>query len=464
MNTQQKIVILGFGSIGSGLLPLLLKHFDPGNITIISADKRNINTSAKYGVAHVILEITQQNYQHQLARYLSAGSMLVNLSVDVSSQALVKLCAQLHVLYLDTCIEPWAGYYTDTSQSPEKRTNYSLRQDILDLRQLWLDQGLPPGPTAIMAHGANPGLVNHFVKQALTHVAEKHRPELLKTPPQSQRDWATLAQRVGLKVVHIAERDTQTPHIPKAVGEFVNTWSVDGFISEALQPSELAWGTHERHWPQDANRFSWGCKSSIWLSRPGCSTQVRTWTPKQGTFHGWLITHNESVSIGDYFNKNDYQPTVMYAYHPCDSAVLSLLELCGSGFVEQPNKRLIVDQVTSGTDELGVLLMGDFGAYWYGSQLDIDTARSLVPHNNATSLQVVAPVLAGILYAVANPQLGIVEADQLPHDEIIKITEPYLGRLVGVWTDWCPLQGRGRLFVEDVDDQDPWQFKNFRVV
>jgi hypothetical protein len=142
----------------------------------------------------------------------------------------------------------------------------------------------------------------------------------------------------------------------------------------------------------------------------------------------------------------------------------SLHELAGRGFVEQENKRLMLDEITHGVDELGVLLMGDFGGYWYGSLLDIDTARSLAPHNNATSLQVVASVLAGILYAIDNPLLGIVEADDLPHEEILKITDPYMGKLVEAWTDWTPLQDRGRLFSEDVDTSDPWQFKNFQGV
>jgi homospermidine synthase len=126
-------------------------------------------------------------------------------------------------------------------------------------------------------------------------------------------------------------------------------------------------------------------------------------------------------------------------------------------------QRLIVDEVESGVDELGVLLMGDFGAYWYGSLLDIDTARELAPHNNATSLQVVAPVLAGILWAIEHPTQGIIEADELPHEDIMQITDPYMGKLVGSYTSWTPLQERGVLFPEDLDYDDPWQFRNFRV-
>ena len=137
--------------------------------------------------------------------------------------------------------------------------------------------------------------------------------------------------------------------------------------------------------------------------------------------------------------------------------------MSGKNFQQQSTQRLIVDEVESGVDELGVLLMGTFGAYWYGSQLSIEEARKLCPHNNATSLQVVAPVLAGILWCIEHPDQGIVEADELPYEEIMHVTDPYMGRLVGEYTNWTPLQDRGVLFPEAVDLADPWQFKNFRV-
>jgi homospermidine synthase len=115
-------------------------------------------------------------------------------------------------------------------------------------------------------------------------------------------------------------------------------------------------------------------------------------------------------------------------------------------------------------DELGVLLMGHAkGAYWYGSRLTIDQARRLVPHNNATSLQVTAAVLAGVIWAIENPRRGVVEADEMDHARILGMCAPYLGDVVGVYSDWTPLQDRGVLFPEDLDRDDPWQFRNVRV-
>ncbi|MGH6946650.1 MAG: saccharopine dehydrogenase C-terminal domain-containing protein, partial [Kiloniellales bacterium] len=235
-------------------------------------------------------------------------------------------------------------------------------------------------------------------------------------------------------------------------------------------PAELGWGTHERHFPADGGRHAFGSGAAIYLNRPGAGTRVRTWTPIEGPFHGFLVTHSEAISLADYFtlgrgDKAAFRPTVHYAYHPCDGAVLSLHELAGKNWQMQTRKRLIVDEIVSGIDELGVLLMGHKkGAYWYGSQLSIDEARKLAPHNNATSLQVTAPVMAGVVWAIENPDRGVVEPEEMDHERVLEIAGPYLGPVVGEYSDWTPLLDRGRLFSEDVDHDDPWQFKNFRVV
>jgi homospermidine synthase len=159
-----------------------------------------------------------------------------------------------------------------------------------------------------------------------------------------------------------------------------------------------------------------------------------------------------------------YRPTVHYAYHPCDDAVLSLHEIAGKNWRMQPRQRLMMDEITAGTDELGVLLMGHAkNAYWYGSRLSVEQARELAPHNNATSLQVTAAVLAGLVWAIENPRAAIVEADEIDHRRPMEVMRPYLGEVVGVYSDWTPLQGRGFPFPEQVDESDPWQFSNIRV-
>ncbi|MCX7376590.1 MAG: saccharopine dehydrogenase NADP-binding domain-containing protein [Alphaproteobacteria bacterium] len=465
---QGRLVMLGFGSIGQGVLPLILRHIDMPRerITILSADDRGAEVAAAHGIAHAVQPITRENYRAVLSARLGRGDFLLNLSVDVSSVALVELCRELGALYLDTCVEPWAGGYTDPTLPPALRSNYALRESALAL--------VRPGaadPTAVMTHGANPGLVSHFVKQALLNLAADSGQNA--TAPTTREGWAKLADTLGVKVIHIAERDTQTADIAKKPGEFVNTWSIDGFVGEGNQPAELGWGTHEKALPEDGREHVFGCGAAIWLNRRGAATRVRSWTPLEGPFHGFLITHNEAISIADYYTLQDggpegakvrYRPTVHYAYHPCDDAVLSLHELAGKNWSMQAQQRLMMREITSGIDELGVLLMGHArGAYWYGSRLSIEQARALAPHNNATSLQVTAAVLGGMIWAIENPQAGVVEADQLDHARVLEIAGPYLGDVVGAYSNWTPLEDRGGLFAEQLDSACPWQFANFRV-
>ncbi|MDE2305317.1 MAG: homospermidine synthase [Gammaproteobacteria bacterium] len=460
-----RIVFVGFGSIGQGVLPLILRHIGVSaeRITIVTAENKGLEEARAYGVAFVLAPLTAANHRQVLEPLLGKGDFLLNLSVDVSSLALIKLARERGALYLDTCIEPWAGGYFDPGLSVENRSNYALRLDALALRE-----GFAGGPTAVLTHGANPGMVSHLIKRALLNIAADTGVEVAR--PRDRAGWARLAQRLGIKVIHVAERDTQVSARPKRLGEFVNTWSVDGFVSEGSQPAELGWGTHEKHFPADGGRHSRGSGCAIYLNRPGASTRVRTWTPDAGAFHGFLITHSEAISIADYYTVEQdgrvvYRPTSHYAYHPCNDAVLSVHELAGRNWRMQPDKRILMDEITGGVDELGVLLCGHAkNAYWYGSQLSIEEARRLAPHNSATSLQVTASTLAGMVFAIENPERGIIEPDEMDFERPLAVCEPYLGKLVGRYTDWTPLERRGELFPEDLDLEDPWQFKNVRVV
>lgn len=465
---KNNILILGFGSIGQGVLPLILRHIDlkKSQITILTADERGHDVADACGVEFINEPVTKENYKTLLGRHLSAGDFLLNLSIDVGSSWLVDWCLQNDVMYLDTCISSWLGSCSDTSKSAVERSLYFLREEALAL----VPGEEHRGATSILTHGANPGLVNHFVKKALLNMAKDTG--LLVEKPTTGEGWAKLAQQLQIKAIHVAERDTQTSNTRKQPGEFVNTWSIDGLYDEGLQPAELGWGTHEKSLPHDGVAHDFGSGAAIYLQRSGYRTMVRSWTPLAGAYQGFLITHNEAISLSDYLSLRDetgavvYRPTCHYAYHPCDDAVVSLHELAGRQGKLQEKQRLINEEIVSGMDELGVLLMGNpKGVYWYGSRLTIQEARRLAPYNNATSLQVTAPVLAGFVWAIEHPSEGVVEPEQMDYERVLELCMPYLGEVVGVWGDWNPLQGRlPLLFPEDIDQEDPWQFKNIRVM
>src|SRR6202007_369065 len=175
----------------------------PDRLTIVTAEDKGSEEAAKYGIKFIKERLTRENYRRVLSPLMGRGDFLINVSVEVSSVALIKLCWEKGAMYLDTCIEPWPGGYTDPTVPPGKRTNYAMREEALSLRV-----GNARAPTAVLTHGANPGLVSHFVKQALLNVASDTGVDT--TVPANRDAWAALARDLGVKVIHIAERDTQT--------------------------------------------------------------------------------------------------------------------------------------------------------------------------------------------------------------------------------------------------------------
>ncbi|MBV1704951.1 MAG: homospermidine synthase [Hyphomicrobiales bacterium] len=462
------IVMIGFGSIGRGTLPLIERHFkfDRSRFVVVGPDDSDRALLDSRGLAFEKVAITRDNYRDVLAPLLSGPgrSFCVNLSVDTSSLDILRFCREIGALYVDTVVEPWPGFYFDRSLGPEARTNYALRETVLEERRR-----NPGGTTAVSCCGANPGMVSWFVKRAMLNLAADMGTG--HAEPTTKEGWAKLGADLGVKGVHVAERDTQRAKRPKPRDTFVNTWSVEGFLSEGMQPAELGWGTHEKWMPENAGTHATGCGAAIFLRQPGANTRVRSWTPTARAQFGFLVTHNESISIADYFTLRDasgkvvHRPTCHYAYHPADDAVLSLHELFGRAGKVQPDHVILSEaDILDGIDELGVLLYGHArNAYWYGSRLSVEETRRLAPYQNATGLQVTSAVLAAMVWALENPQAGIVEADDMDFRRCLEVQTPYLGPVEGVYTDWTPLTDRPGFFPEDIDESDPWQFRNVLV-
>ena len=462
------IVMIGFGSIGKGTLPLIERHFayDKSRFVVIDPEDKDRGLLDERGIKFIHQAVTRDNYRELLTPLLTQGGgqgFCVNLSVDTSSVDIMEMCREIGAFYIDTVVEPWAGFYFDSKLGPEARSNYALRETVLGARRR-----KPGGTTAVSCCGANPGMVSWFVKQALINIAADTGLKIAE--PKTREDWGRLARTLGIKGIHIAERDTQRAKHPKPLEVFVNTWSVEGFISEGLQPSELGWGTHEKWMPANGREHKAGSQAAIYLLQPGANTRVRSWTPTAQAQYGFLVTHNESISIADYFTVRDgqkviYRPTCHYAYHPANDAVLSLHEIFGATGKMQPKWHILDEnEIEDGIDELGVLIYGHGkNAYWYGSQLSIEETREVAPYQNATGMQVSSAVLAGMVWALENPTAGIVEADEMDFRRCLEIQMPYLGPVKGYYTDWTPLTDRPGLFPEDIDTSDPWQFRNVLV-
>ena len=131
-------------------------------------------------------------------------------------------------------------------------------------------------------------------------------------------------------------------------------------------------------------------------------------------------------------------------HHPSRLTQASLKQWQLCNYCPPEKKTILRDQLESGSDELGVLSVFPGGAYWYGSTLGLADARELAPHNNATSLQVVAGILGGLEWMRQNPARGVVEAESMDAEVVLEVAFPLLGKVAGVMSDWQP-GNQGRL-------------------
>ncbi len=480
----ERVLVLGCGSVAQCTVPLLIRDLaiDPQRITIVDVldNRARVADSIAKGATYQQDQVTPENIDEFLAARVGPGDLLLDLAWNIDNSTILQWCRDHGVRYLNTSVEVWDPYDDMASTHPLDRTLYVRHMDLRRMIAAWGDN---KGATAVVEHGANPGLVSHFTKQALTEIAGRMLTDGLAddAPALEQalatEHYPTLAMLTGTKVIHIAERDTQITDVPKEVDEFVNTWSVDGFYEEGIAPAELGWGTHEKRLPPNAYvHTGFGPCNQICIARPGMETWVRSWVPS-GEIRGMIVRHGEALTISDHLTvwgddgNPVYRPTVHYAYCPSDAAIASVLELRMRNWMMQSNQRILNDEITSGRDELGVLLMGHpYRSWWTGSLLSIEQARAIVPHQSATTLQVAGSIIAAVSWMIEHPIEGVCVPDDLPWREVLDVAGRYLGTMHSAPAEWDPLTTRNDVFPSFADDtdgldhNDPWQFGNFLVV
>ncbi len=463
------IVMIGFGSIGRGTLPLIERHFeyDKSRFVVIDPSDKNKFLLDERGIKLIQTGLTKANYREILTPLLTAGGgqgFCVNVSVDTSSLDIMKLCREIGAFYIDTVVEPWKGFYFD--KNIDARRAHQLRAARNGARRGEKEPRRRDRRLLLRRQSRH----GELVREAGAFEYRRRS--------RHQRSRAENAGRMG--ALHAKDRRHRHSHrrarhasaaTPKPIKTFVNTWSIEGFISEGSQPAELGWGTHEKWMPDDRpqpqkrlRRLDLHAAAGRQHARafvvPDAGRAIRLFaSPTTNRFRSPTTSRCAKAT------RSTFRPTCNYAYHPANDAVLSLHEMFGSGGYFQPAWHIMdEDEIVEGIDELGVLLYGHKNnAYWYGSQLSIEETKVVAPYQNATGLQVTSAVMAGMVWALENPKAGIVETDEMDFRRCLDVQMPYLGPVIGTYTDWNPLKDRNMFFPEDLDHDDPWQFKNILV-
>lgn len=477
INYDNRILITGFGVVAQATLPLLLQHVRVplSNIRII--DFEDVDDAVRpwvdKGVRFVKERITRDNLERLLSTYLGPGDLIIDLAWSVGFFEIVSWAHSNRVIYVNASLESWDGGTDGNSSSLIEKSLYRQYQKLLSLVKEWKS-----ATTVVIDHGSNPGLVSHFVKQGLLDIGSKLIGENRLSASRAEqlmdlidkKDFARLARALDVKVIHCSEWDTQRASRVKQPNEFVSTWSVEGMWGEAISPSELGWGTHEKWLPSSVLKPQNGSTNHVILPQMGLNTWVHSCVPEQEIV-GMIVPHGEAFSIARALTVYDdgrpvYRPTVHYAYLPCNDSIVSLHELRCRNYRLHPRKRILTNEITEGKDLVGALIMGHpYQSWWTGSILSIDEARRSVPTVNATAVQVAAGVMTAALWAIQNPMCGVCFPEDLPHEPILNNARPYLGQWVSRPLQWTPpkqrpLHPESELPVH-ADPADPWQFSNF---
>lgn len=457
---DNKILIIGCGAVGTALLPIILKviNINPKNIYIIDKNNNsfiNILRYQKLGININNFELNKNNIEDIIINKLKFGKndIIIDCSYKIDTTFMFRLCSKYNISYTNSSIEAWK----DTKDNP---TYYQKINEIEKIN----NEIKTKSNNFIISLGCNPGNVNIWTLYALTKINSI-------TNNFNFNSYAELAQKMGLQVIHISEKDTQITNKPKKQNEYLNTWSSNyiSWYDEAFNYLEINWGTHEKILPKNINIKLSNPHQKI-IDKIACESFAKSYVPLSKNMMGMLIRHEEcftisrKLSLYDVNNNIIYKPSCYYVYKPCDSSINSLYEVKENDKY-QTNYRLMTNDIIEGKDELGVTLFFSNGdIYWIGSLLDITEARLLYDNEsnniiNATLVQVIAGYIGSLIYLIKsiknNNYSGLLLPEDLPIKDFIEWTKPLLGHLVLSKITDCNIKCK--------DPNNMWQFDDFII-
>lgn len=470
-----KVVLLGVGMVGSCFLEMLSlttlgrKAIQPYH-GIVCVDRRDISLDflplekRPRPIKIEQFEVQPDNVRHWLESHIENGDLLVDLSYNICSLPLMEYCLGVGANYINTSMEKWAKM--DEKASVESSLAMA-HEAAIKVGQTFEH----PRSTAILTHGMNPGLISHFVKQALLNMAEEvlrlyreklhHELSELKTAT-TQLDFPRLAYLLDVKVIHCSEDDMQETKkgLARSPGQVASTWGPSPLYEEATDPIQIGLGTHEFTQEQVLGQTLQTRGSSVIIPVRGMDWLHESYVHDH-PITGMLISHSENDTLSRFLTYRDpngqviARPSVYYVYSPLNESWVALDEIRRQGRKANLIKRLDLPTLDNGADAVGALLlmgshpikrlvMGSLEkentAYWFGSVLKVEDVRQGgFRSSGPTVVQVGASLLALMTYLHRSPApRGVIFPEDLPHDAILKLARPYLGQVFEGYVPYHP--------------------------
>ena len=469
LDKTQKIVFFGCGSVAKCCL-YYLKDFikcNPKQIYIIDKDASTKNFPP---VQHIInkgatflhFELKRNNLELLFDEHLKLKKhdIIIDLTTMTSTYHIFQECRERNILYINTSIEDDDPVVDSNRFCPVNNGIFLQHINLQIIAEKSKDYG---DTTSIIEFGMNPGLISVFVKQGIMNLGKqviKYRE--LKKFKKTKKDnlmeeyiktrcHKKLAELLGIRVVHCSEIDTQVQTVINP-GQFVNTWSCVGLITEGLEPAEIQVGTHEKNIPFAKSEVNQVIPQLLITKAYGKDIKFESIAPLKivddtvvfTKFKGQSIHHGEGISLNRYLGSFKYSPTMHYVYklNPYTEELLNKTDPEELVKIMNDNSKWkvlnVYDDKINGYDNVGALFIMDKNPftekdelfyYWTGSILDTDYTKNVLkdPYFGPTVIQVMAGILSGVVWMTKHKNKGLCFGEDIDDNFIIKMAEKYLG-------------------------------------
>ena len=477
---EGRILQFGFGAVGKSFfekLPYEVKY-DPYKYFVMTKYATEFEAFVNLGGMvnnFIVADVTKDNYIEVFGNIVSKGDMFIDFADTVGTKDICRWCADNGIMYINTGEADWP--YRWYSILEENLIKQDMKKEYAHINQ-----------PIVLQHGNNPGLVSHFVKEALEYIVEKQfKPgginKIIRKNKGSKNveglsyeelkllikegKFNELAMKLGVRMIHVSDIDLQQILDDYVDKKLYNTWCPETFIFEMLSESTCNIGLHEELKFDDPCNFADKKNGFLQFADMAIHKKCNSLYP-DGAFRGYLVPHEETLTIanglevkesnGDEIN-TVYRPTVMFVYKPCDYADRYFQnakvndypnpdpnkpqdceegENCIIHGYEYPKDYEIVygEKITSGTEYVGVLILGEhFDPVWVGNRIELSYLYKNSKGSywqTPTVTPVAVSALAAVCWMISNKsQGGIYFPDDIKdYKYIIKLAEKYISKTV----------------------------------
>jgi homospermidine synthase len=426
------ILMIGCGGVGRTLLELWnLEKIKISKLVVVEPQSIPEWCFKMYPqLQHIKKALTKTNLKTVLTPLLKHQPFCVDVSVDVDAVKVMELCKAFHCHYINTSVEGWEEKHPEILKTSKE----ALIKRSLYQRELHAEKVIGNTKTTMLTNfGMNPGGISCLALKGLHDYTlskgDDKAKQLLKA-----KEWAKLAHHLNLHEIQVSELDTQILNKPRPKDAFWNTWSPTGFQAEALDPIQIGNGSNRKN---DKGGVVKG-NMRIYPVRGmdyTCSSVVVGINDETIPIDGLIIPHAEADTLSWFLTDGDYRPSVFYVYDCSQVGKESLNYLRNvRHYKPVPLEKCYVvgnDDITSGYDSVGALLIFPDCVWWCGTILDVKETRRLgFKHCAPTTIQVSTFMNTAMNWISRHSKEGFVEPEDLDWKYVIDNSKKYLGKIV----------------------------------